>query len=227
VKGRRFFMFLVEDKYYHETLNILRGKIELSPIFKELKTFLQSQYGIIAYNFVFRKMKLNNPQKRFELYVLLATTDDYRKMFSGVNYNDVFQNEISKKFLDLANQFNFGKPKTRQDVWVCYNDFSIEMKTNINWKTIKAASKFIEKKYSSYNVWTVQCAFESSVVFFLSDEDLKNNKSIKTEIEDDYFNFLNRQDEFGLFARENFYLDFDSKQNLDKNYEGNLFYYFK
>jgi len=220
-------MVLVDDKYYHETLDILRGKVELLPIFKELKAFIQSQYDVTAYNFVFRKMKNKNLKKPFELYVLLATTEDFRKIHSGYNYNEVIQKEIAEKFLKLANQYNYGKPKSRKDIWVCYNDFSIEMRTDVNWRTIKEASRFIKDKYSSYNVWSVQAAFESSVVFFLSNEDLNNNTTIKKEIKEDYYRILKQRDEFDLFTRPNFALEFDSKQNLDENYAGNLFYYFR
>lgn len=220
-------MVLVEDKIYHETLDILRGKIELLPLFKELKAFIQLQYGATVYNFVFRKMKLKNPRKQYNLYILLATTEDFRKMFSGYNYSDSIQKEIANRFNELANQYNYSKPKLRQDVFVSFNDFSNEMKTDANWKAIKKASRFIQDKYASYNVWGVHAAFGSSVVFFLSNEDLKKGSSIKREIEDDYFYILKKQDEFNLFSRSCFSLEFDSKENLDVNYEGNLFYYFR
>jgi len=64
-------------------------------------------------------------------------------------------------------------------------------------------------------------------VFFLSNDDLKNSEKIKHNIKDDYFRLLKQQDEFDLFDGFNFHLEFDSKQNLDENYSGNLYYYFK
>ena len=241
---------LVSKKTYYETLNILRGRTELLPIFRKLKEFIQSKYDVTVYNFVFEKQ---NHMKRFRLYVLLATAEDFKKMFGEEsayklydkdtpkeaieklfgeneyllrNYDKSIQKAIAEKFFELANKYNYGKPKSREDVFVCYNDFSSEIKTVINWKAIKKARELILKKYATSRVWDVVSCLESSVVFFCSDEDLKNSADIRTQIEDDYFSLLKPHDEFDVFDRSRFSLKFDSKQNLDENYQGSLYYYF-
>jgi hypothetical protein len=220
-------MVLVEDKFYYETLDVLRGRIELSPVFRELKAFIQSQYEVTVYNLVFREIKYGILKRQWNLCILLASTGDFRKMRMGLNYIESIQKEIAEKFHELARIHNFGKIKSGQDIFVSYVDFSSEMKTDANWKTMETASKIIADKYASHNVWGVHAAFESSVVFFLSKEKKKKCTTIKSDIEDDYFGILKQHDEFNLFNRSSFSLRFDSKQNLDDNYEGNLFYYFR
>jgi hypothetical protein len=43
----------------------------------------------------------------------------------------------------------------------------------------------------------------------------------------DYWQALEKHDEFAVFQPGELAVTFDSKENLDRNYEGNLFYYFK
>jgi len=42
---------------------------------------------------------------------------------------------------------------------------------------------------------------------------------------DDYYSLLKGYDELNYFTRQNIYIKFDSKENLEKNYQGSLFYY--
>ncbi len=42
----------------------------------------------------------------------------------------------------------------------------------------------------------------------------------------DYFNILKKYDEFDYIKMEDFSIAFDSKENLDKNYKGNWYFYY-
>ncbi len=48
-------MVLVDDRKYKETLQILRRKKQLEPMYYELKEWLKDRFGITAYNFIFEK----------------------------------------------------------------------------------------------------------------------------------------------------------------------------
>ena len=224
-------MVLVDDKNFKETLQILRGKKELLPIYCDLKKWLGQRFGITAHNFVFRRIKYNNPEDRFELYILLSSAKDYNSMCDKIHYgyDKKKQEEISQKFEELADKYNFGEPKNRKNIWVSYADFSIEIKTEVNRRTCKKINKYIRKKYKDYSLWRIVTLFEVVVVFFMRDEDiLKNSKNgVCATIRKDYFTALKEFDKFGLYSPSNFTMRFDSKENLDKNYEGNLYYYFK
>ncbi len=67
------------------------------------------------------------------------------------------------------------------------------------------------------------------MVFFHEDVDIKNNaeNGICEMIRNDYYTELKKHDEFNVYNPDNFIVNFDSKENLDKNYSGNLYYYFK
>jgi hypothetical protein len=42
-----------------------------------------------------------------------------------------------------------------------------------------------------------------------------------------YFDILKKYDEFGYFKRDFYSVFLDSKENFDKNYESNWYYYYK
>ena len=48
---------------------------------------------------------------------------------------------------------------------------------------------------------------------------------MKKEWADKYFDLLDQYNEFAYFKREHFSVYLDSKENFDKNYESNYYYY--
>ena len=69
--------------------------------------------------------------------------------------------------------------------------------------------------------------FESSVVFYFSDEDIFRylESGVSQTVTDEYYSILKKHDDLSLFTKDNLRLSFDSKENVDKNYAGSLFYY--
>ena len=110
---------------------------------------------------------------------------------------------------------------------VVYNDFSEEAKTAANWNAIKKANNYLKRKYRNDSLWYVEAEFSSVVIFYLNESDISRNdeNGISRKIKMDYFNILKKYDEMNYYTLDNFVMTFDSKENLDKNYEGNLFYY--
>lgn len=224
-------MVLVGDREYNETLQILRGKKELAPIYLELKNWLIERFGVTAYNFVFEKIKYNNPENRYQLYILLSSTKDYHKMHEKgyCSYDRKKQDEISRQFNELALKYEFAHESKSKDVWICYNDFSVEIKTDVNSRAYKEIGNSIKEKYGKYSLWELCPAFTSVVVFYQKDSHIKKNSEngISDMIRKDYFEVLLKCDEFNVYKTDEFIMTFDSKENLDKNYSGNLYYYFK
>jgi hypothetical protein len=67
------------------------------------------------------------------------------------------------------------------------------------------------------------------VVFYNTEVNITTNQfiGISKQIKDDFYEVLYGIDEFNLFTYENLDFRYDSKENLDNHYEGNLFYYYK
>jgi hypothetical protein len=222
-------MVLVDDANFTATLKILRGEQPLPPIFIELKEWMKSRFDVTAYNFIYRELEYDNPDHRYELYILLSTTDDYYRMFDNSFYDSKKQEEVSAKFYELARKYEFEDLERARNAHVCYNDFSVEMKTGVNSHAFLFANRRIYEEFSEYAIWQICTAFASVVVFYETDEDVRKNEEngVSESIRKIYYEELMEQDEFHVYAGGSFLMRYDSKENLEKNFSGNLYYYFK
>ncbi len=218
-------MVLLEDDVYKETKQIALGKSKRTPILIELSDWFTRTYSVKILNIQFWKLKIPKT-KRYRLYVIFENTEDYQKMFFRTfEPKEDYQKQIAAEFHQLALKYQFAKEEQLKDLFVFYNDFSEEAKTEANWKAVKELRSFVNSKYPP--VWLVIAMFSSLVVFYYSDNEIiaNENNGISEMIADDYFSVLKKYDDLNYFTRETISIKFDSKQNLDKNYKGNLFYY--
>lgn len=68
-----------------------------------------------------------------------------------------------------------------------------------------------------------------TTVFFFTEKQLKEavQSGLKQKLKEVYFKLLQQYDEFGYYTLEECGLYFDSKENFDKNFESNWYYYYK
>jgi hypothetical protein len=217
-------MVLLSDKLYNQTRDIKLGRIKPSPGFLMLSEWLAKQYGIKMLNAEFSR--LPNLKETYRLYIILDSTEDYNKMHSGrFKMNKSYQETIARNFARIALKTKLAEPTTLKNVYVVYNDFSEEAKTDANWKADKKFRIILKDKY--VDVWDVLAMFSSTVVFFYTESQISKNKrdGNTKRIREDYFELLKKYDEMKYYTKKNIIVKFDSKENLDKNYEGSLFYY--
>ena len=219
--------YLLDDDIYEETKEIALGKIEKNPVLAELSEWFLSTYSVPVLNFQFGKPE-RSKIKGYRLYVILETTEDFNKMFhSPLQLNEEYAAQICAEFKRIALQHQFATKAQLRGMWVRYNDFSVEARTDTNSRVIKEAKTRILKIHPE--VWSVVGdGFAGAVVFYYTDENVLDNQNsgVSKTIIENYYSLLKKYDELNVFTRENMNLKFDSKENLDRNYEGNLYYYF-
>ena len=106
-----------------------------------------------------------------------------------------------------------------------FRDFSKEARSEANKKAVKGFTKQIKSEYPV--VWDVYGVFDSLIVFYCSDNEIEENrKSGVTEaIQNRYYEAVKQFDEMNYFTRGKLEIKFDSKENLDKNFDGSLYNY--
>jgi hypothetical protein len=220
-------MLYLSDELYDETKKIALGKSLKSPLLIELSKWFLRTYSVKILNIKFTKLQSSSNNSNM-LYVILETADDCQKMYIGTfELNEEYQKEIAVEFQRLAIKHGFATQEQLQDLFVMYNDFSQEARTEANWKAADEVQQRVKEKFPT--VWDIFTEHFGSVVFYYSDLEIAQNESsgITKLITEDYYATLKKNDELGYVTKENIWLEFDSKENLDKNYQGNLFYYAK
>ena len=221
-------MISVDNPTYQETLDLLASRKRLSPMYAELRDWLYREFQIMAYNFEFCEMTWTHAPARYRLMPMLSSKADYDSMFDGGNYSADKQAAIAGKFYELAEKYREQNLERYANVFVAFCDFSQEIRTDYNNRAYNQLKDKLKEKYSRDSVWDIYAIFSSLTVFYQTDADVRFNqeRGISRQIKDEYYETLHRLDEFRVFTYENFDVTFDSKQNLDEHYQGNLYFYF-
>ena len=218
-------MVLLSKETYQDTRNIVLGHKEKGQFLDEFSDWLKDEFDIDALNFEFGPLPGPNEQ-RYRLYIIVKSAEDRNKMIvETYNFNPAYQQQIKTKFQELNQRYRYTDESKLIDLFVAFGDFSHDAKTLANWAAIDKARKIIKVKYEF--VWRVHAQFERSVVFCYFTQQILENEinGINDQITYEYFQILQEYDECNCFQPDTFVIKFDSKENLDKHFEGNLFYY--
>ena len=218
-------MYLLEEDVYNETRIIKAGKLEKSPLLKELSDWLAKEFNVKVLNFRFDTVKFAK-RKKFRLRIILDDEGDYKKMVPDVfKKNETVENLIALKFKSLALQHEFPIDNRTKNIFVIFYDYSKEARSEANNKALKGFAEQIKSEYPT--VWDVYGAFDTLIVFFYLDGEIEENRKngIIEVIRNKYYKAVKQFDDMSYFTRENLKIKFDSKENLDKNFEGSLYNY--
>lgn len=217
-------VFLDHDTYY-KAKNIALGTTQRSPLANQLALWAAAEYAIKILDIQVKK--LEPPAKfSYELRVIVANAEDYRKtLLAPWERNEQLLTEFARQYLALAAQLGETQEIRLTDLHVVCTDFSDEAMTEANWKATKEFGLQVKRLYPT--IWEVMSLFDSSVVFYFADAEIAANEAsgVSQAVTDKYYSILKQHDDLNLFSRDNIRLLFDSKENVDKNYAGSLFYY--
>jgi hypothetical protein len=267
-------MFWSDRKSYKNTLAILKKEAELTPMFFELKRFIEGEFGITVYNItyepygIFNKPKKGflNYGKRMKLNFCISKYEEFDKMMkrtqiggeeingrpsyrsnaqSGgglydvdangrsvyrVSFDEQKQAIILAKFFELAEKYGYAVGAKAGEIWVDYQfSFLYDYMTAILNKIKRKTRKGIMQKYKK-EAGIEQIDTDGGfivVVFYRTDAQkaINEENGISDAIRKEYFSAVKKVDELGLYKEE--YIAFDSKENLDRNYDGSTQMYFR
>ena len=216
-------MMDVKEPNYSETLSVMRGASELPPVYADLKEYIESTHAICVVNFVLDEIQGNRPRLR----VLLL--DDVKRMMDGYNYEKEKQVDIAEAFLRLKERHGFLPERSLENLFVCYSDFRMDIQSEVAGKACIDAIPAIERQMCwRAKIWKMDKVFTSLYVFYetVAQVDKYADNGVSVKITETYAKYIHVYDEFGVFQNGPTII-FDSKENVDKNYQGNLFYYFR
>jgi len=217
-----------QNDIYEETLGIVLGMVKKSPVLEDLANWFMSTYSakIINFRFALADTRQSN---RYRLYMILETREDYLKMVNHLLHdNKAHTTHVANGFKGIAQRHQYATDEQIKEMWVAYQDFSEEAGRKTSRKAIlEAKPQILEKNPTVWDV--ISSASYGLVVFYYTGNDVIENQNNGTSkmIEDAYYSILKKYDQIKFFTKGNMHLMFDSKENLDKNYGGSLFFYFR
>lgn len=247
------FEIWIDKRGFEDTFSVLKGEKKLHPLFVEIIDYIEKEFDIKIYNIIFEKHSrfgfskksrlLASRGKKYTFECYVSSYSDMEKMGKKIPYEDerikrafIFrsddrdkQNKIIEKLYELNQKYGIKLPEDRKGI--CFDFlpwFSSDYHGYLLYKVGNSIIKDIKKTYKDKTkIWDVFSMNHCIAVFYVQNEDLKANEEngITNQIKEFVTCRIKEFDELNMYNDN--HLIFDSKENLDKNYSGNLYYYFK
>jgi len=245
-------MIWIDKKAFEDTYSILKNEKYLEPVYANLKQFIQETFGITVFNIILQPIKTGHFNKKIKnsylysyKYKLICYVGSYaeREMMQNridiqlANFHNAHkmvndqnkQKVILDKFFELSLKHNYTVKVKKDLIWVDYFPwFPTEYMSLIVSKVQKHVTKDVLSKYKKEsNIWKIYTSGFGFYIFYDTEKDKLTNQQngITDSINKMIFSSIKEVDEFNFYKED--YITFDSKENLDKNYQGNLYYYFR
>ncbi len=219
-------MLFDDAKLYEQCRKLKLGKASLPPLSGELKRWIDAEYAVNVINVVCDRL----PDQRPRLDVIVETRADYAKLSNEYfSPNEQIQKAIAQRFFEIVAEFGLEGKYGAGQAWVFCEDFSSTAMARACDHLLHEDIRGVMQKFSAANIWTITGFSSWVAVFYNRDGDVEANGKNGTSdlIKKECFRLVKPYDEFDYINFDNFYITFDSKQNLDEHYQGNLYYYFK
>jgi hypothetical protein len=222
-------MILTSDREFKETKLIRQGKQVLISPFGELAEWISARYQVNVLNVVYDPP--NDLLKRPRLQIIVEHAEEEHKFRKGGflgNYLKDKQDAISVKFTEILDREEIRRFQTT-DLFIIFSAFAPLAMEDADGCVSDARIKQFKKDLNNPDLWEISRCFGKATFFFYTDAQAKgyDQSGLRREYSDRYFSLVKPHDEFEYIKRESYWVAFDSKENFDKNYESNWYYYYK
>ncbi len=224
-------MLFGNTQLYELTRAAKLGRGRLPRPLEELRHWVSEKYGVNVLTLVYDRIEIGPHEGRPRLNLLVDTGDDYAALHGGDPFSvsrDI-KEAVLRRFSEITSASALDSEYDTKGVHLICDDFSDEAMG-------QAASRFRERdkqrvieEFAQYRIWKIEGFSKETVVFYLTEKDVQDSQTNEgsQRIKQRCYQLVKQYDEFDYFQPNTFPIRFDSKENLDKNYKGSMFYYFR
>ena len=223
-------MLFGDKKLYARARQAKLGKSDLSGPLEDLRLWANSQYSINVIYVVYDLIEIGPHKGRPRLNLIIETSQDYKQL-----HKDIFTLEpnVMSSVLNMFSLIVAASKCPSQynttNVHLISDDFSEEAMGRAAEQFLHNDAQGVKNRFPEANIRDISGLSTQIVVFYQKEQQIiqsqKNGRS--ATIHQSCYEGVKRYDEFDYVCHENFSLKFDSKENVDKNYNGSMFYYWR
>jgi hypothetical protein len=213
-------MIISSDPDYLDTKLVKQGKKHLDPIFQELADWIYQKFNTKVLNIYYDK--IDTDYNRPRLNIIFEYYKDEIKFRDGIgNFDSKKQTPIADKFREMPTNLD------TERILVIFASFEPVAREEANNKIPQIEIDKLRNELAIKEIWKIYREFSLTTFFFFTDKQIEyfTNDGTKELIKMKYFELLKKYDEFDYFKSDTYLLSFDSKENFDKHFESNWFYY--
>ena len=232
-------MIMPSDRDYKDTKLIRQGKRFLETPFKELAEWINKEFSVSVLNIYYDVIK---PSDRPRLNVVFEFINDEFKFKNGEagGYNEDKQKIIATKFKELIKNY---KPTEKNwfqklfnistnefdtyNIWVTFASFEYVAKQEAGGNIPDREIQKLKTKLNDKNIWEISNSSGYLTIFYYTETQAIKNTGIIERVRNEFFEIISQYNEFNYFTKDNLFIFLDSKENFDKNYDSNWYYYYK
>lgn len=219
-------MIVPSDRDYQEAKRLKLSRERLRSPYAEMADWIASRYNVQVLNVRYDKVI---PDNRPRLSVVLDSEDDAAAFkLSRWVADEAKVNAIREHFLELVS----GK-RDRQEgcvgLFVIFEAFETVARIEANEKVDEPEIANLKRSLSNPELWEISRCFDTATYFSYTNKQLSGweQQGLREVYEQAYARVVSKYDQFGYLRRRGIEVLFDSKENLDKNYNGNWFSYYR
>jgi hypothetical protein len=116
-----------------------------------------------------------------------------------------------------------------RNVLVIFDAFEPIAKEEANQRVPEEKIQELKSKLNIKDLWEISRFFSRTTFFFYTDEQVEEStrNGIKERLAEEYYKLVKYYDDFDYINKQDFSISLDSKENFDKNYDSNWFYYYR
>ena len=223
-------MYFPTDKLYIETKSIMLGEMVIKKEFLEFANWAKHNLNISILNASF---SLKNRNTLPSLHIVFERQKDYNQLHGDPEYpyNKKYNNLIASNFLRIVRELKMDGFANYQgeNFHMSYSVFSKIAIIECLSKVSKSELNQIKEKYLSKGLWEISIHHDSVVIFYAREAEIKSNNKlgVTKEIENKIKDLAQQYDAFNYLKEEPIFFGYDSKDNFDKNFNGNWYDYYR
>jgi hypothetical protein len=233
-------MIVSTDPDYLDSKLVKQGVKKLDPIFQELADWINQKFDTPVLNIYYDKIDVDKNRPRLSIiFEYYQSVEKFRDQIG--NYETEKQNLIanqfrhvlksklipSRSFFDRLFKKSYASQFDTDRLLVIFTAFEPIAREEVNHKIPQAEIDNLKQELTSKNVWEIYREFATTTYFFYTDKQIEDYKADGTTqmMTQQYFDILKKYYEFDYIKPDTYFLTFDSKENFDKNFESNWFWY--
>ena len=213
-----------QDEEYQATKLVKLGDAWLEPPFDELAEWISETWQVTVLNVIYdRRNELHAPR----LQIILEHAADAGKFRDGLNFDDGKQAAIVDRFCEMVstrpNDFDV------TGLFVVFSAFAPIAHEEADARISEEDVEALRLQIGDPELWYISRFFGRVTFFFYTNQQVKKRETngSRAAYARSYFALLKPHDEFGYLREDEFTVAFDSKQNFDRNCNGNWYKYYR
>lgn len=226
-------MYYPTDKSYLQALAIKKGGYQLDSEAQEIVDWFSDTYQVKALDFNLNTIETEMGYRQQHIRVILEREEECERI------EKMDRTEMVKQFMNYFSQKHSRKDRLKIGYFPAAENekypeivlgFHALQTIEIYVAYEKADQEIRDLGKQFPDIWDLSKNWHYWTVFYYNDQQWKDNEANGTtaEIKKRILFILKKYDTFGLVdASALKFVIFDTKQNLDENYGGNIYYYYK